>query len=631
MKMIETLRAWWSDLIRDAESRALMVGLVVPMTIVVVGLKIWRVNNREVWHSLFSTLDLFRSEVLLCFAVAALGLAAMRGVTTKGRRIAILAAAQAVVVTMVGYDVIAHFFFVETGSVLDLHLVMFSLGNFQDTLFAIGTIVPMDYWAFLGGIIAALMGLPWFVRAQSEKAGLFASSQANSRSPWRPVLIGIATVILAIPATPGEYYNTFARASVFNLPLSLLQLSGAMDGDLEFESRSDLKQLRLEPVEDSEDEARNVVFVILESVRAQSTTLGDPEKPTTPFLADLAERSLVAEHAHAVVPHTSKALVAILCGLEPRLHMPISEALPGGLPARCLADLLGEQGYETAYFQSATETFENRPGLVENMGYDTFVPLEAMEQQGFAVANDFGLEDMVILPSSRAWLQERGEGPLFATYLTVTPHHIYLAPRRFGRYEWADDPMFNRYLNTLYYVDQFSRKLLEQYQELGLYEDTIFVFVGDHGEAFGEHGRMQHDNVIWQEGLHVPMLIYDPQKSEQQRVTAPTSQIDLAPTIVELLGFEVREGSYPGAPLTEVDAERRVFAHCWYELRCMANIGKRWKYIDHFNHRPPEVFDLIEDPLETNNLYDEMKEESQQWELQLRRWRAQVNEIYTRD
>jgi lipoteichoic acid synthase len=50
------------------------------------------------------------------------------------------------------------------------------------------------------------------------------------------------------------------------------------------------------------------------------------------------------------------------------------------------------------------------------------------------------------------------------------------------------------------------KHLLEQYKELGLYEETIFVLYGDHGEAFGEHGLYQHDNVAYEEGLRVPLL-----------------------------------------------------------------------------------------------------------------------------
>ena len=60
------------------------------------------------------------------------------------------------------------------------------------------------------------------------------------------------------------------------------------------------------------------------------------------------------------------------------------------------------------------------------------------------------------------------------------------------------------------YLDFFVRNVMNQYKELGLYDDTIFVIYGDHGEGFGEHDLYQHDNTIYQEGLKVPFIIHAP-------------------------------------------------------------------------------------------------------------------------
>ncbi len=84
--------------------------------------------------------------------------------------------------------------------------------------------------------------------------------------------------------------------------------------------------------------------------------------------------------------------------------------------------------------------------------------------------------------------------------------------------------MINRYLNSVRNQDFFLKNLFEQYKELGLYEDTVFVLVGDHGEAFGEHGRFQHDNAIYEEGIKVPLIIHDPKRFENgTRLTGPVN------------------------------------------------------------------------------------------------------------
>src|SRR3712207_3959195 len=163
---------------------------------------------------------------------------------------------------------------------------------------------------------------------------------------------------------------------------------------------------------------RSVVIVFLESTRARSTTPYNEDLETTPFLAELAGEGLAFEQAYAVVPHTSKALVASLCGVPPPLDTAKTESEPGIIPARCVADLLKERGYRSAFFQSATEDFERRPQLVENLGYDDFFATEDMSKEGFEETNYFGHEDNIMLDPSREWLEENGDEPFLATYLT---------------------------------------------------------------------------------------------------------------------------------------------------------------------------------------------------------------------
>ena len=145
---------------------------------------------------------------------------------------------------------------------------------------------------------------------------------------------------------------------------------------------------------------RNVVLMYLESVRDISTTLGNPDLPTTPFLARLARTSLVADNAYTVVPHTSKALTAGTCGVTPPLDMNVTEAKPNGINGRCLPALLTEQGYSTAFFQSATEDYDDRRNLVDNFGYDYFYPVDDLDKTGYVPANYFGWEDDIMLPPS---------------------------------------------------------------------------------------------------------------------------------------------------------------------------------------------------------------------------------------
>ena len=105
---------------------------------------------------------------------------------------------------------------------------------------------------------------------------------------------------------------------------------------------------------------------------------------TTPYLDELVKNSLLVERAYSTVPHTSKALVSVVCGIEPRPVRSISEALPGLIPATCLPELLDQHGYHTVFFQSASEFFQDRRQLVANFGYQDFYPGESMKSRGFS-------------------------------------------------------------------------------------------------------------------------------------------------------------------------------------------------------------------------------------------------------
>jgi phosphoglycerol transferase MdoB-like AlkP superfamily enzyme len=354
-----------------------------------------------------------------------------------------------------------------------------------------------------------------------------------------------------------------------------------------------------------------------------------------PFLDELASSpgSLLAERAYTTVPHTSKASVSVNCGIEPHLVQPTTEANPGGIPVPCLAGLLGEQGYRTAFFQSSTASFEDFEGLVENLGYEEYYPLESMDTEGYELTNYFGYEDDVMLEPSEEWLEENGDEPFLAKYLTGTGHDDYKClSTRYGQEDFADEEPLNSYLNCLRYQDHFVKNLIDQYKELGLYENTIFVILGDHGEAFGEHRRFQHDDVMWEEGLKVPFLIHAPGWFEngEERVEGPSNHTDVLPTVLEMLGYEIQDGEYPGySLLREPPEDRTLMFSCFHDKACSASLKGTEKYIYHYGNQPDELFDLSEDPLEENNLTSERgREELDERRREILQWRSSVNAAY---
>ncbi len=369
---------------------------------------------------------------------------------------------------------------------------------------------------------------------------------------------------------------------------------------------------------DHSGEFRNVVIITLESQRS-ATTLQDVKQPVTPMIDALKQTSIRPERGYSVLPHTSKALTAIHCGIAPPLDSTNSEAEPDSLPAKCLPTLLEEQGYATSFFQSATERFERRRGTASNLGFRDFMSVDQMKSRGFHRANYFGYEDEIMLEPQRKWLENNGDQPFMLSMLTVTGHHDY-ALTGYPRIDFVDNTRFNNYLNGIHYQDQFVGKVIDMFKDLGLYENTIFVLVGDHGEGFGEHRVFQHDNTIYEEGIRIPFLIHDPAR-QGELIDGPANQLAVLPTVVDLLGFTLSSETEYNPSLISGESQAPVVTTCYARGKCTATMDGDMKLIHHFDDRRDEVFNLSLDPHETDDLVevtdrawlDEMRDTALRW------------------
>ena len=615
-----------------------LLGLLVPLILYNVGLKVSRVLGLPGPVGPLEVLDQVRSEVFFNLGYVALwvGLFALlrRGV---GRWVVLaLFHLSAILVAVITTS--AHFFYKTTGSVLDYDLIAQSLGSWGDIQGVIVNETTTLHWLLMSVVLFYAVAGPALL------TGLFGSrlhvpAQTPGRVRFAPIAVSLLAAFLgALSLLPGATgaSKSFSRDPVANIVVTEFSEPDFEEASPEIETQLAAEDLPTDAslVETAGTQKRNVVFIHLESTRAQSTTVYNEDLKTTPFMDKLADKSLVAENAYTVVPHTSKAITAVNCGVTPNLIRPITEAEPNGIPARCLPELLTDQGYDSVFFQSATENFENRRQIAKNFGYEEFYPLEALPKEGFEQANYFGYEDDIMLEPSKEWLTEQKETgrPFVAEYLTVTVHHDYQTPGRYGFRDFAKDEELNRYLNTIYYQDRFLENLINQYKEMGLYEDTIFVLYGDHGEGFGEHGRRQHDNTIYEEGIKIPLLIHDPKRfGNGMRILPPSNQLDIVPTMMDLMGYGVTGGTYPGSSLVRpLPMDRAVYVSCFYDRTCLASIKGKEKYVYHFGNQEDEYFDLSKDPAEKRNVADDHAEEIERRREGLLAWRSKANTIYER-
>jgi len=522
------------------------------------------------------------------------------------------------------FEIVGAIYFTATSDTsLDLSIMLYAIGNFEELLPVFANAHGVMKVAAIAApiIILGIFLLSLYLKISGER-----QCPWLNRNRYAYALLPVAAVVcLYISFLPNSSIDDKGHTQTFTYNI----LSSITD----FTEASSLRDVpageELFPIRNTLSKApdfdgRNLVVVVLESTSMAATSLGNPEIGTTPYLVELAADSELYTQAYTIVPHTSKAIQGILCGIEPSISHWLTEAREEtGIPTDCLARMLAGQGYRTAFFQTATEEFEERRGLVNNMGYDDFYPLEAVKDPGsYQRANYFGLEDDAMLPMSEEWLGEHGEKPFFATYLTLTPHHNYLQPDRYGLNDYVADDEQNRYLNSVWYLDHFIRNLINQYKALGLYDNTLFVIVGDHGEGFGEHGRKYHDTVIYNEGVQVPLIIHDPQ-AEPGVMPEATSVLDIMPTTLDKLGFTFETESQRGFRYGERNGAP-VFTHCARVRSCMSIVKDGYKLVHHFGIKGDELFRLEDDPGELNNLIDAESEMAAAMLEEMDAWRSDI-------
>jgi phosphoglycerol transferase MdoB-like AlkP superfamily enzyme len=612
-----------------------LLSLLGPLVVYNLALKLIRIFSLNEQVGAFEVFGLIRSDLLfnLGYALLWIGLFALtRRGPLRWLTVYLLLVATVLVAAI---TTCAHIYFRETGLTLDLNTIVYSLAELGEIKEVITSVASPAAWALLVAVLAYVLLGPLLV-TRLVLGRPDASAAVDTSVPWRtPLFVCLAALALAslslVAGSGGGASKSFSRDAVVNVFFSGVQRARLENStrDIHTAARKPPLDTRLGLTEQTQK--RNVVLIHLESVRARSVTPYNEDIKTTPFLDDLVQKSLMAERAYTVVPHTSKAITAVNCGIEPHLVRAITETEPGGIPARCLPELLKEQGYRSVWFSSAVERFEDRRELVGNFGYDDFHPVDYMVKEGFDRSNYFGYEDNIMLDPSSEWLERHRGKPFVAKYLGVTGHHPYNPIDRYGRKKFAEKPGLNRYQNEVRYLDFFVKNVIDQYKQLGLYNNTIFVIYGDHGEGFGEHDLYQHDDTIYEEGLRIPLIIHDPQRFQDgKRVDTLANQLDILPTIFDLLGYEVKGDEYPGRSLlAPPDRDRTLFFSCFHDYECLASLKGTQKYIYFFGDRPEEVYDLSSDPMERHNLADEISnQELNERRNELLAWFSRVNATY---
>lgn len=296
------------------------------------------------------------------------------------------------------------------------------------------------------------------------------------------------------------------------------------------ELRKDLKSDKL-----------NVVFLMIDTLRADHLPFYGFHRNTAPFLSELAEKSVVFDRAISASAWTVPSIASIFTSKSPTEHgvlmgffatQKLKEAnkkielnrIPSSLET--MATYFSANGYKTI---GVTDNWN----ISEMLGYD----------QGFQLFQNYSYKSAeVVNPKVEEFLSQVNLDEKYFLYLHYMDVHSpyklrkkwYVAPKNADK----KTQVVARYDSNIGYVDSKFKELYDKYK---WGENAIIVIVSDHGEAFWEHGVKGHGKTLYNEETHVPLLIVHPNIKKPTRVEDPVGHIDLLPTLADILELPKRD------------------------------------------------------------------------------------------
>jgi arylsulfatase A-like enzyme len=236
------------------------------------------------------------------------------------------------------------------------------------------------------------------------------------------------------------------------------------------------------------------------------------------------------------------------------------------------------------------------------------------------VRSSFGVDEAASVRRILRWIDAGDRAsPFFVLYLPIAGHHPYPSNVP-GPFPGSTD--FERYLNALHEGDTALSSLIQGLKERDLYDETLLIVFGDHGEGFGQHpGNFAHTLYIYEENVRVPFLIAVPGAvAAALRPMRPASLIDVAPTTLDLLGLPV-PAAHEGTSLVEPRSSMALF-YTDYSLGWLGLVDGCWKYLHEIDSGRSRLFDVCVDPGETQDRSTSLPERVTAYRDHVRRWAA---------
>lgn len=431
------------------------------------------------------------------------------------------------------------------------------------------------------------------------------------------------------------------------------------------------------------DRQPNLVFVSFDALQASHVGCLGASRKVTPAIDSMASSGFNFTNAISVSSWTVPSSMTWFTGVYPSEHrmtnkfavynsrqQKLSNLKELAPSLMTLAEILRENGYRTGGF---TGNAGVSAGFGFEQGFDVYV-----HEKG--VFGSMGTS----IPKALEWLKAHRKDKFFL-FLHGYDVHGQASPRGGYDYRFVEKDYDGKYIGSaleqealreeglergrltmrdrdvrfwraiydekVQRTDAMFQHFLDEFGRLGLADNTIFVLTSDHGTELYEHRRFDHGFSLYQELVHVPLIIKLPGQTEGKRIADRVGSIDLLPTILELLEARVPETArvqLRGKSLVPAIRGERIQRDCFSETDYREYTFKRsiisqdgWKLIVTLENQNRELFDLKADPEETRNLAKEQPERTKELERRLfehfrsighdlaaRRWEPGLNPVY---
>ena len=367
----------------------------------------------------------------------------------------------------------------------------------------------------------------------------------------------------------------------------------------------------------------NILLISIDALRADHLSCYGYDRPTSPVLDELASRGIRFSRAFINTHGTPPSHTTLLSSLYQETHR---------------VDLGGESGHLNDH--RIPEEVELVQEILQREGWRTvavtgggYMSAEFGFARGF---DDFfdrarGVDEEAEKLLETLARQTGEPRPIFALFHTYEVHSPYTPPagfeQLFGEYSGEIEPSNDAliaiqgkaskvlknsdfdYLEALYdggirYTDQILGDLFSALEKTGFLDNAVVIITADHGEEFGEHGGVLHGGKLYEELLHVPLIVFG--TGVERGVVDPrlVSLVDIAPTILSAAGLPIPERMEGRDLLGDLPPpawpEQRIFAQYGSQLYCVRT--PRWKLIYRPGSEREQLFDLRHDPSERRNL-----------------------------